>query len=57
MMAGADKNEVIRLSGIGKSYYIGKEEVPVLTQRRGICIHYGALRCRQIHSHEYPWLP
>ena len=31
MMAGADKNEVIRLSGIGKSYYIGKEEVPVLT--------------------------
>lgn len=30
-MASADEKEVIRLSGIGKSYYIGREEVPVLT--------------------------
>lgn len=30
-MASADEKEVIRLAGIGKSYYIGKEEVPVLT--------------------------
>ena len=31
MMAVEDKNEVIRLSGICKIYYIGKLEVPVLT--------------------------
>ncbi len=28
----ADTREVIRLTDIGKSYYIGKQEVPVLTQ-------------------------
>ena len=32
MMGSEEKSSVvIRLRGIGKSYYIGKEEVPVLT--------------------------
>lgn len=36
----ADTREVIRLTDIGKSYYIGKQEVPVLTQI-DLTIHKG----------------
>ena len=35
-----DTDEVIRLTDIGKSYYIGKQEVPVLT-KIDLTIHKG----------------
>lgn len=61
-MASADEKEVIRLAGIGKSYYIGKEEVPVLTHidlsiRKGEFVSItGPIRRRQIHADEYSGL-
>ena len=47
--------EVIRLQGIGKSYYIGDQEVPVLTHidlsiTKG---DYGPFRGWQVHTDEY----
>ena len=49
--------EVIRLQGIGKSYYIGDQEVPVLTHidlsiTKGEFV-YGPFRGWQVHTDEY----